>query len=476
MTPQKNTQTPCAPNRLPWLLCGVLLVILGLVTYYSWSTGRLDVAQNMVTDTWGTSFTYEQESFGDGNELVLPEEEKFLTLKEQYIEDRKTFVEADLQAMKLTFFKEGTSTQTFDILTKGKEGSWWETPTGDYTILNKNPNGYSTIGKVWMPYSMQFYGNYLVHGWPYYEDGTEVSSSYSGGCIRLSTHDAGILFDLVSVGTPILVLDEPKLETQKSLSLVGKDGVVPAVTAQSFIVTNIQTGETLLEKQSTVKRPVASITKLMTAIVAHETIYLGRDIRVNPDMVKHETPGFKPVVGAYYNGLDLLYPLLMQSSNDTAEILSLAGGNTRFVKNMNIKAQALKMQDTTFADASGLSPENISTAADVAKLLGHIYYKRPFIFDVTKGKTFLHVGALNLGATIDITTLKNYNELVTEASLVGVKNGETLAAGQTMGSVWYLGEGEDVVPVSIVVLGSTDRARDTQSIIAWVREHYMVSH
>ena len=52
---------------------------------------------------------------------------------------------------------------------------------------------------------IQFDGNYFIHGWPYYPDGTSVAKGYSGGCIRLSTEDAEELYGLVDIDMPIII-------------------------------------------------------------------------------------------------------------------------------------------------------------------------------------------------------------------------------------------------------------------------------
>ncbi|MBI3273584.1 MAG: L,D-transpeptidase, partial [Candidatus Colwellbacteria bacterium] len=112
---------------------------------------------------------------------------------------------ADLGEMTLKRYENGEVRVEYPILSKGKPGSLWETPTGSYQIKTKEENHYSTIGNVWMPWSMQFFGNFFIHGWPYYEGGSPVSPGFSGGCIRLSEKDAQELFNQVTRATPVFV-------------------------------------------------------------------------------------------------------------------------------------------------------------------------------------------------------------------------------------------------------------------------------
>ncbi len=113
---------------------------------------------------------------------------------------------ADLQNMKVDLVSKGQVIKTFDIISKGRPASYYETPAGDYTIKSKQENKFSNLGHVYMPYSMQFYGNFFIHGIPYHADGTRVSSSYSGGCIRMSDADAKEIYEFSKVGTRLLIL------------------------------------------------------------------------------------------------------------------------------------------------------------------------------------------------------------------------------------------------------------------------------
>ena len=129
---------------------------------------------------------------------------------------------------------------------------------------------------------------------------------------------------------------------------------------------------------------------------------------------------------------------------------------------MNKKAGSIGMDETYFEDPSGVSAENISSARDVLKLLQYIYHKRSFLFDISKGKDF------DTGSALHGATLANYNEFAPDARLIGMKNGQTTAARQTLASVWMLGASGVKSPVAIIVIGSEDRETDTQKLLAWL--------
>lgn len=453
-----------------------VVAVLSGIMYYLWQD-RLDLANTNAQKTreFYTRLAESQISFTDAKEMVFPDAQKFLTQKAAYIQDSVSFVEADLSAMEVTLYDKGQASTTVSILTKGKERSWWETPTGNYTVLGKSVNAYSSIGNVWMPYSIQFYGNYFIHGWPYDDSGTPVPVGYSGGCIRLSTDDARTVFNFTKIGMPILVLENDRAQHFGTLVAKATQDFLPAVSAKSFLISDLASGETILEKRADDAVPIASLTKLMTGIVAHEVIYLGRSIHVTPRMLANVSQIFHPIAGEKYIGLDLLYPLLMQSSNDTAKVLAEYIGENTFVRNMNSKAVSLQMADTRFTDTSGASAENISTAYDISKLLQYIYYKRPFLFDITKGVAFENVGVIKIGDTIPIAALTNVNEFIDDPDLIGVKNGETSAAQQTLVTVWNIHASEGMVPVAIIVLGSENRKKDTDILLKWLKDNFSVS-
>ncbi len=112
---------------------------------------------------------------------------------------------ADLLNMRISLVS-SSSIETLPIITKGKPGSYYETPVGEYEAGLKNPKHWSTLGEVYMPYSVQFYANFFIHGIPYHTDGTKVSSTYSGGCIRLADEDAKKVYDFATPKMKILVI------------------------------------------------------------------------------------------------------------------------------------------------------------------------------------------------------------------------------------------------------------------------------
>ncbi|MPW21324.1 D-alanyl-D-alanine carboxypeptidase [Paraburkholderia sp. CNPSo 3157] len=147
---------------------------------------------------------------------------------------------------------------------------------------------------------------------------------------------------------------------------------VPSLYSPSVIVYDVARGEVLLEKNADELRPIASLTKLMTAMVVLDKAQKMGDIltidEADIDRLKHS--GSRIPVGTSLEREAMLRLALMSSENRAASALSRSfpGGQSVFIQQMNLKARSLNMSDTHFEDPTGLSPDNVSTARDVIKL------------------------------------------------------------------------------------------------------------
>jgi D-alanyl-D-alanine endopeptidase (penicillin-binding protein 7) len=151
------------------------------------------------------------------------------------------------------------------------------------------------------------------------------------------------------------------------------DGASPFTRSSGVLVLDPTTGETLYAKNADQQAPIASITKLMTAMVVLDAkLPLDEAIEITDEDVDHvkNTTSRLPV-GSYFRRDDLLRLALMASENRAAAALghSYPGGIEAFVAAMNEKAQVLGLTQTHYVDSSGLSPENVSSPADLGKLV-----------------------------------------------------------------------------------------------------------
>ena len=232
----------------------------------------------------------------------------------------------------------------------------------------------------------------------------------------------------------------------------------PRVQAPAAIVVESSTGDVAFERNASEKRPIASTTKLMTALLALEGIALDDVLTA---------PGYDPAPAESVIGLragermsvrDLLRALLLPSANDAAMALAvgLSGSEESFVSEMNRRARELGLRDTHYANPIGLDEEgNRSSARDLVTLAA-VLRRKPFFRETVD----LPQAVLSTGSRR--RTIENRNTLVQRVPMVdGVKTGRTLQAGYVLvGSAT-----RDGVTVMSAVLGEpSEAARDADSL------------
>lgn len=398
-----------------------------------------------------------------GSMPALSNSDYFNQVRKAFIDQKTDFIEADLSAMRVRVYNQGLIVEEVPIKTKGKDGSWWETPAGIYKIETKENNHFSSIGKVYQPWSMQFQGNFFIHGWPYHKDGTPVASTFSGGCVRLTTEDAKKVFDLAKVGMPILVYEKD----------FAKDNFVysvkqPEISAEEYLVADLKSDFAILSKDANKRAPIASVTKLMTGLVAAEYINLDSEITITNSMiVTTSKPRLKS--GDTYTVYNLLFPMLTESSNEAAKAVASRLGEKYFVRLMNDKAVSAGMKSSTFADPAGSDAGNVSTPEDLFALSKYLYNNRSFILKITSGD----VGPSAYGDTV-FTRLQNFNKIPDSnfGKFIGGKIGKTTAAGETYVGVFEFEVKGEIRPIAFIVLGSTDVYKDMQKLLEYVASTY----
>jgi D-alanyl-D-alanine endopeptidase (penicillin-binding protein 7) len=171
----------------------------------------------------------------------------------------------------------------------------------------------------------------------------------------------------------------------------------PELKSTAALVLDGGTGEVIYEQQPGLVTPIASITKLMTALVVLDAQQpLDETIEITPDDRWTGKGAFSHLpIGQKLSRADLLRLALMASENRASHTLArnYAGGTPAFIRAMNAKARSLGMTQTKFEDPSGLSNNNVSSARDLAKLVTAAS-KQPVIreystlraYDVTLGK------------------------------------------------------------------------------------------
>jgi len=242
------------------------------------------------------------------------------------------------------------------------------------------------------------------------------------------------------------------------------------VSAEIFLKRLLNSGVNLAEQKIENRWPIASLTKLMTALLVAEKVDLNSTVLLSENATNQEgTIGnFQP--GEKYKAYDLLKAMLFLSSNDAAEALAEVynekvltkdqiNAGQDFVFMMNQKASELGMSNTKYVDPTGLSFLNQSTANDLAKLVNYIYLNHPEILKITAQKTISFI-ELNSGK---IKTFNNLNEFAGEPNFLGGKTGYINESKGNLVSLFQDPNGRG--PILIIVLGSEDRFRDTRQLL-----------
>lgn len=428
---------------------------IGLQTVSSLNTAS--VPKVAISD-YGTS---EVKPLNYGVQVALTQPNFFAETREAFVEAGTTFIEVDLSAMQLRYFDNGILVFSTKIQAKGEKGSWWQTPAGLYKVEFKKENHFSTIGQVYQPWTLSFQGNFFIHGWSHYADNAPVPDDFAGGGIRLENEDAEKLFNMVAVDTPILVHENSKED--KPFVYEPK---IPELKTPHYLIADVESSTVLASSDLTAVAPIASVTKLMTALIAAEFINLDSNVFVNePTFVQSLVPrlGNRSRVSMY----SLLQLLLVESSNEAAEVIASQLGHEEFVAKMNQKALSLGMVDTHFADASGLSAENASSLSDLLRLAQYIYTNRSFIFELTANQNLptAHVGG-------EFGELVNFNKVEDLDNFIGGKVGETIAAGQTSVTLHRIDVKGTQRVVAIIILGSENRNDDVKELLRYAQERF----
>ena len=242
----------------------------------------------------------------------------------------------------------------------------------------------------------------------------------------------------------------------------------PAVTAASAIVVDARDGTVLYERDARRRRPIASTTKLMTALLALEQLPLRLRVAAPAYSAGPQESLIGLLPGERMTVRDLLRGLLLESANDAAVTLAraAAGSVRRFVGEMNRKAVDLALAETHYANPIGLDQErNFSTALDLARLSRRLLRNRTFAHIVNLPRAKLRSG-------LRPRVIQNRNDLVGRFRWIdGVKTGHTARAGYVLiGAAHRRG-----VRLVSVVLGEptlAQRDRDTLTLLQYGFSRY----
>lgn len=204
-----------------------------------------------------------------------------------------------------------------------------------------------------------------------------------------------------------------------------------STSARAAIVISGDTGEVIYSQNAQEKLPMASTTKIMTALILCEQGDMEKVITVTDQMVRVEGTSMGLLAGDKVSYKALLYGMLLASGNDAANVTAYALGGTidGFVKMMNNKAKELGLSNTHFETPSGLDgDEHYTTAYDLA-MLAKVCMENPLFYEAASSKS----ATLEYGNPPYRRTLTNHNKLLKiYDGAVGVKTGFTKKSGRCL--------------------------------------------
>jgi D-alanyl-D-alanine carboxypeptidase len=245
------------------------------------------------------------------------------------------------------------------------------------------------------------------------------------------------------------------------------------IDAKSAIVVDSVSGRMLFEKDNAAELPMASLTKMMTAVVVLDSgVNPEESAVIDSEVVQVEGADIGLKEGEEMRVSDLLYGVLIASGNDAALALAkkIGGSVEGFVGQMNEKASDLGLSNTHFSNPTGLDQEDhFSNVKDLAILANHAF-KNP-IFQEIVGIKEHDIQALNSDKTHH---LKNTNKLLLNdySNILGGKTGFTDEAGFCLTSFAENERGNQIV---VVVLGSEEdgnQFQDTKALVEWTFMNY----
>ena len=256
-------------------------------------------------------------------------------------------------------------------------------------------------------------------------------------------------------------------DVPKRAEQVLSDAITPSVSAKSAVLIDGESGELLCSKNPDERLPMASTTKIMTALVAIEEGDLASEVTIPREAVGVEGSSIYLYEGEKLTLEELLYAVLLESANDaaTAVAIHISGSVEGFAALMNEKAAKLGLENTHFENPHGLdSAQHYTTARELAIIAAEAM-KNPKLREIasTKKKT------IPLNDTEGVRLLINHNRLLKSYNgAIGVKTGYTKKSGRCLVSAAE----RDGLTLICVTLSAPDDWRDHTSLLDYGFSNY----
>lgn len=241
------------------------------------------------------------------------------------------------------------------------------------------------------------------------------------------------------------------------------------ISAEAALVWDVTSGEVLYDKNARMRRPVASLVKLLSILYVKQRLPGNSVIEISPEVAQAQRSGasIRLPIGQHASAHDLMAASLIASANDAVVALAIAVADSEaaFVAELNEYAQVLGLPDTHLVNATGLSGgEQYSTATDIRHLLTRVA-QDPELAPLLRqpGGTLVTVEGTR-------RSYETTNQLLgTYLPVTAAKTGYTVEAGENLA---LLTTGSSGQRLGAVILGSTNRFYDMKALVEWTMRNY----
>lgn len=278
-------------------------------------------------------------------------------------------------------------------------------------------------------------------------------------------------FLIININSKEQMLISPKFQKNKVLGLnqwfpqllTGSQTENLQISAKAALLIETKNGQVLYAKNARQRLPIASLVKVMTALIALEHKSMEDQFVVSQQAADMEPDKMLLITGEKLTLKELLYGLFLISANDAAEVIAegTTGDRSEFVKLMNDKAKQLGMVDSYFANPTGLdedSNNSFSTAYDMAILTRFLIRHYPQVVDISKTE---HIYLPITEDHQDYDMYTGINLITTYPGVVGFKTGFTPEAGLTLITLARK-DGHEIIGV---LLGSNNRRDEARGLL-----------
>ena len=274
------------------------------------------------------------------------------------------------------------------------------------------------------------------------------------------------LLGLTQIQEPATLLSPDLIDFSPVPQLV-ESRPAPVVGAKAAIVLDLNSGKVLFDKNMDERKPIASLTKMMTAVIARENFALDETVTVSENAASQPPAKINLKLNEQITVENLLYAILIRSGNDAAVALAEHfGGIEIFSEKMNAKAVKLNLKNTRFANSVGYDdPENYSTVYDLALLAGYVL-NDPLLKEIVSTDRATIYSADGKTAHHLVSTNVLFNSYL---DIRGLKTGSTEEAGECFAAIARAEDGRETLAI---VLDSPNRFQEVKVLLEWANSSH----